>query len=239
MKFIKVKTRAFRPPKDKIWDELYKLKLKEGDILVITSKILAIHQGRCIKISENINKQDLIKREAQYYVWSKHAVSGRKFLITIKESTMLSSSGIDESNSDGHYVLWPKNITKLLKQIHSRLTQKFRIQNLGLITTDTHSMPLRRGTIGISIGFYGFEPHYDYRGKPDIFGRMLKFTVTNIVDSLAAISVHLMGEGREQTPLLIIRDAKVAFTLKSNRSSLLVPIKKDLYYPLLKVFKKR
>lgn len=238
MKFIKIKTRAFAPPKDEIWDELSKLKLKNGDILVITSKILSIHQGRCIKIEPHVNKRKLIKQEAERYVWTRH-IFRKKFIITIKNHTLIPTSGIDESNANGHYILWPKNVNRLLSEFHHYLCKKHNLSKLGLIATDSHSIPLRRGTIGISIGFYGFYPQYDYRGRPDIFGRKLKYTLTNIVDSIAAISVHLMGEGAEQVPMVIVRGTEVRFTRKNTYRRLLVSIDKDMYYPLLKVFKKK
>ena len=238
MKFIKIKTRAFLPPKDEIWRELGKLKLKNGDILAITSKILAIHQGRCIKIEPKVNKKKLIKQEAERYVWSRH-IFRKKFIITIKDHTLIPTAGIDESNANGYYILWPKHTNKLLKEIHSYLCIKFNLKKLGIIATDSHSIPLRRGTIGISIGFYGFYPQYDYRGKPDIFGRKLKYTLTNIPDSIAAICVHLMGEGDERVPMVIARGVDVMFTQKNTHRRLLVSIDKDMYYPLLKVFKKR
>lgn len=238
MKFIKVKTRKFLPPKDEIWNTLDKLKLKDGDILVITSKILAIHQGRTLKIEPHISKRKLMQSEADSYIWSRHHFR-RKFLLTIKQYTLIPSSGIDESNANGYYILWPAKVNRLLKDIHARLTRKFRIRNLGLIATDSHSIPMRRGTIGVGIGFYGFYPQSDYRGQPDIFGRKLKYTLTNIVDSFAAMAVHLMGEGNERVPIVIIRDPKVKFTRKDTYRRLIMPLENDLYYPLLKVFKKK
>jgi F420-0:gamma-glutamyl ligase len=165
--------------------------------------------------------------------------SRKKFIITIKNHTLIPTAGIDESNANGYYILWPKKTNALLKEIHEYLIRKFKLKKLGVIATDSHSIPLRRGTIGISIGFYGFYPQYDYRGKPDIFGRKLKYTLTNIVDSVAAICVHLMGEGDEQVPMVIARGVDVVFTKKSTQRRLLVSIDKDMYYPLLKVFKKR
>ena len=74
-----------------------------------------------------------------------------------------------------------------------------------MILTASHCTPMRRGTTGISIGFYGFEALQDYRGKPDIFGRPLAVTVANRVDALAAAAVGLMGEGSECIPAVVIR----------------------------------
>ena len=73
-----------------------------------------------------------------------------------------------------------------------------------------------------------------------MFGRKLIITQANIVDALAAIGVLLMGEGNEQVPCVIIRDASfVSFTNNPRAyKKLRVPLKEDLYYSLLRAFRK-
>jgi dihydrofolate synthase / folylpolyglutamate synthase len=240
MKFIKIKTRCLLPPRDDIYPILDKHlpKLKEGDVLLITSKVLAIHQGRCIGTSES-RKSDLINKEADYSLPT-YAISDSEIILTIKDHTLIPSAGIDESNGNGYYILWPKNNNRLCKEICNHLKKKCKIKKLAVIAADSHTTPLRWGTLGISIGFYGLEPTYDYRGKKDIFGRNLKYTQSNIVDSLAAMGVLLMGEGGEKVPMVIIRDADfIKFTNKPTHKNFLIPPKKDLYYPLLKIFSKK
>lgn len=238
MRLIPIKTRAFLPPKDDIYDLLKSIKkLNERDIVVITSKVLGIHQGRCVKIESKVSKIKLIKQEADYY--KRTRVKQQKFILTIRNHVLALSAGIDESNSNGYYVLLPKDVNKLLKEIWIYLRRKHKIKSLGVIATDSHTFPMRRGTIGIAIGFYGFEPQKDYRKKKDIFGRPFKFTQTDVVDALAIMAVYEMGEGAERIPFVVIKDAKVQFTNKSTYRKLVMPIKGDIYYPLLKVFKIR
>lgn len=233
---IPVRTRRILPPKDDFSDVLDHLpRLRERDIVFITSKILAIHQGRCVKIG-SADKKRLIKREAEAFVPSRHRYGD--FLLTIKDSTLIPSAGIDESNGNGYYILWPRHTQKLLKEIRDRLIKKNRIRKLGVVATDSHTTPLRWGVMGISIGSVGIEPLADYRGKKDIFGRRLKYTQANVVDTLSAIAVLLMGESGERTPIAILRSApNVQFTNKDTRKNLLIPPKKDIYSPLLGQFR--
>lgn len=239
MEFIKIKTRVIMPPKDdvyKIIDESIK-DLRNGDVLLITSKVLGIHQGRCVKIG-NADKDKLIVEEADKVVVShlKNVPKGY-MILTLKNNTLIPASGIDESNANGYYILWPREVNKQAKEICQHLRKKFGLSKFAVIVIDSHTIPLRRGVMGISIGFHGLNPLKDYRGKPDIFGRPLKFTTSNIVDTLAAIGVLLMGEANEQTPMLIVRGADfVEFSDKENKD-FLIPIEEDLYAPLLKVFK--
>lgn len=242
MQFITIKTRPLLPPKDDLYKVMDKSlpKLKDGDILVITSKVLAIHQGRCVPIvDESIKeKERLIMKEADWYIPLKE-VPGKHAFLTIKNNTLIASAGIDKSNGNGYYILWPKNLQKLIKEIRSYLKKKFRLKKLAIIVVDSHLMPLHAGTIGIAIGFYGMKPLIDYRGKPDIFGRKLKVTRANIIDSLAAISTLLMGESRERTPMLIIRGLEfIEFTNRNTVKKLLIHPRADVYRPLLAIYRK-
>lgn len=241
MQFIPVKTRKILPPKDDFLVALDESlpKLKEGDVLLIASKVLAIHQGRCVKKSKIKNqKLKLINREANYSLPS-HMVNGSDITLSIKNYTLIPSAGIDESNGNGYYILWPKDVNRLLKKLVMSLKKKHHIKNLAAIAVDSHTTPLRWGTQGISIGFYGLKPLYDYRGKKDIFERKLKHTQRNLVDTLADLGALIMGEGNEQTPVAILRGAKfIKFTNKNTYKQLVIDPKKDLYYPLLKPFLK-
>lgn len=242
MKFIKVKTRPLLPPKDNLYPVLdkYLPRLREGDILVITSKILGIHQGRSVKIKEDSaeERNELIMQEADWYIPPEKR-KNMNWHLTIKDYTLIADAGIDRSNGNGYYLLWPSDTKKLIREIRRYLKKKIKIKKLGIIAIDSHLMPLRAGTMGISTGFYGFWPWRDYRGKPDIFGRKLKYTRANIVDSLAAISSLIIGEGNEQTPMLIIRGLEfIQFTDKDTTKKLLYSPYHDIYKPLLKVYRR-
>ncbi|TSA44674.1 putative folate metabolism gamma-glutamate ligase [bacterium] len=240
MKFIPVKTRAFLPPKDDIYQLFghYLPRLREGDILFITSKILAIHQGRCVKIRPGVRKDDLIIKEAEKFI-PRDKIPKGYVVLTIKGYTLIPSAGIDESNGNGYYILWPKNISKAARTICNFLKKKFKLKKLAVVITDSHTTPLRYGVTGISLGFFGILPLVDYRETPDIFGRKLKITRTNIIDPLAAMAVLLMGEGKERTPMLVLRGTNfIKFTNKDTFKMLIIPKNLDIYAPLLKVFQK-
>jgi coenzyme F420-0:L-glutamate ligase len=242
MKFIPVRTRPVLPPRDDIYPILAEFlpRLHEGDILFITSKILAIHQGRCVKIEQgdgDAQKERLIKREADRYEQSPLR-SWKNLYLTIKDNTLIANAGIDESNANGYFVLWPRRPSPSAREICTYLKRKHQLRKLAVVVTDSHIVPLRKGTLGISIGFYGMKPVYDYRGKPDIFGRLLKHTTKNIVDALTTMAVLIMGEGKEQTPLLVLRGVKfVEFTNKNTYRGSVVAPRMDLYSPFWKAFK--
>ncbi|HSW97747.1 MAG TPA: coenzyme F420-0:L-glutamate ligase [Candidatus Saccharimonadales bacterium] len=203
---------AYKTPKIKANDDLYKIldeclpKLEEASIVSITSKIIALCQGDVIKNDGTVDKRALIKQEADWYIEDPNLDQFGTLIITIKEDILIANAGIDESNADGYFVLWPKNIQTTIIKVWNYLKQKHSVENLGIIFTDSRLTPLRWGLQGVGIAWCGFSAINDYVGKPDIFGRELKMSKESILDGLSAASVVLMGEGNEQTPLVVIQD---------------------------------
>lgn len=233
MRIIPIKTRTFLPPKDDIFPTLEKIvkKLRENDVLVITSKIVAIGEGRCVLASTPKARRELIREESDFPPFSRFKNS----MFSIKGNTIIASAGIDESNGNGYLVLWPKDPMRSAKKIWTFLRKKSLIRNLGVVISDSYCTPLRSGVIGTSIGFYGLHPVRNHIGKKDIFGRLLKFSKSNVVDSVASAAVAVMGETDEQIPLAIVRGVpSLRCTARDTRAELFIDPKKDIYYPLLK-----
>ena len=214
----------------------YVPKVKEKSILAVTSKIVSICEGNVIKIGKN-NKTDLIKREAEYYIPPEK--SKYNITLTLKRNLLVLTAGIDESNGNGYFILWPKNPQESANQVRGYLKKRFKLKHVGVIITDSKTTPLRWGTTGFALAHSGFGALNNYIGRPDIFGRPLHVTKANIMDSLAASAVAVLGEGNEQTPLAIIED--VPFVRFQDRNptykelkELSIPIEDDLYAHLLK-----
>lgn len=219
-----------------------KIKLKEKSVVIITSKIVAIGQGRCVKINQNLSEEDqrnekdkLVKKEAEYYIDRKD-VPNQMAILTIKNNILIPTAGIDESNANGYYILWPKKPFLEAKKIWQFLRKEFKIKKIGVIISDSHTTPLRAGMMGIAIAYYGFNPLNSYVGKKDIFGRKLKMTRVSVADSLAIAAVFEMGESNEMTPVAVIEDIRdIKFGFDSTKADPMKIDKKiDIYYPLIK-----
>jgi len=235
-----VKTRPLIPPQDDLLSVISEsiFELKEKSIIVVTSKVVSIWESRCIKISEVKNKEDLVRQEADIYIGRNEKSSYGAIMptLTIKNNILIPTAGIDESNADGYYILWPKDPFASAKKIYEFIKKQYGPKEFGVIISDSHTAPLRTGITGIGISFFGFNPLRDYRNKKDIFGRKLKMSQTNIADSLAAAAVYEMGEGAEQTPIAIIEDAgDIEFTEKDfSPNPLVISPDDDIYAPILK-----
>ncbi len=212
-------------------------KLSDGDILVVTSKIVSICEGAVFKNDGSVEKHDLIKREADSYL-DVPLSQTYGVTITIKDGKLVANAGIDESNGNGYFILWPKDSFSSATTIWNYLRNKNNVQKLGVIVTDSHIMPLQWGTRGRAMAWCGIEPLKNYIGRPDIFGKNLRMTKASIIDGLASSAVTVMGEGNEQTPLAVIKDVPfVKFQdhqpTKEEIDALTIKSADDIYAPLL------
>jgi putative folate metabolism gamma-glutamate ligase len=209
--------------------------LTDGTVVAITSKIVALCQGRVVP-SQGTDKQRLIEQTADY--WLPPTENRYHVTLTIKENLLIPSAGIDESNSQDHLVLWPEDAQGTANAIRQHLCERFGCQSLGVVITDSRTTPLRWGVTGVSIAHSGFAALNDYIGHADLFGRPLRMTKSHVADGLAAAAVLLMGEGAEQTPLVVLTDLPfVQFQARNpteeELAALHISIEDDLYAPLL------
>ncbi len=234
-----IKTRRVEPGSGDIFsllDESIKI-LDESSIIAIASKVVAICEGRTIQ-ADKVDLQKLVEKESDYYLPKETSKFG--FSFTISHNTLIPRAGIDESNGNGHYILWPKNPVESANNIRAYLRKKFGLKKLGVVITDSTARPMHYGLEGTAIGYSGFLPHNDLVGKPDLFGRELTVTYPNIVDGLAAAAVLVMGEGSEQTPIAVIKDVpSINFQSKDPSTDELERFyiafdKDDLFAPFLK-----
>jgi F420-0:gamma-glutamyl ligase len=124
MHFTPIRTRPLLPPQDDIFGILddYVHDVQDGDVIFITSKIVAIHQARCIHKDTAI-KKDLIIQEADAWMIS-DVVPGKDIYLTRTHNILIPSAGIDESNGNGYYILRPTDMSQIAQQIHAYICTK-------------------------------------------------------------------------------------------------------------------
>ncbi len=236
MQVTPIKTRIIKSPQDDLFAVITESvdDFQEEDVLVVTSKVVSIHQGRCLPAAndEDISEKDrIVKQEAEKYI-DRNVVPGGYAILTIKHNILIPSAGVDDSNGNGYYILWPKEPQVAAKEIYDFIKEKFQVKNFGVIITDSHTTPYRLGVVGVALAHYGFQALKNYIGEEDLFGRKFKMEKVNIVDSLATAAVLVMGEGKEQTPLVKISQVDfVEFALVGDPPE--IDPDYDIYSPLL------
>ncbi len=234
--------KAYKTKKVVVGDDLFEIlqeslpkQLKEKSVVAIASKIIALCEGR-VADPEKITRDELVEKEAEYYL--PRATNPFDVSITIKNSTFIASAGIDKSNGNGQLVLWPKDVQKSANEIRAHIAKSFGLREIGVIITDSKLSPLRWGVTGVALSHSGFAAIRSYIGKPDVFGRPMKVEQVNDADTLAAVAVGEMGEGAEQTPLVVISDIPFVKFVNKNpegkeQLGKMVDMHHEVFTPLL------
>ncbi|MDZ4229623.1 MAG: coenzyme F420-0:L-glutamate ligase [Candidatus Veblenbacteria bacterium] len=227
MNITPIKTRIFHEG-EPLLDFLVKYlpRLKEKAVVVVTSKIVALAERRTAKFTTERAKTKLIKQESDW------AVRTRYCWLTLRDGAVMPSAGIDESNGQGKLILLPRDAFQSAKTLWLALRRHYKLKQLGVLITESRTMPLRAGTIALALGYAGFYGIRDYRGKRDLFGRKFEYSRVNVADSLATAAVLTMGEGNERQPLAVIQGALVVFTNRVNKRESFISLQDDMFRPL-------
>lgn len=227
MKITPIKTRPLVPPQDDLIAVIKAsaLNVKDNDVLCISSKVVAIHEGRCEPLAD-ADKETIRESDADLIIprdyWSSP--------LTAVHHTFLSGAGGDTSNGNGYLIRTPSDPFESAHVLHAFLTQIYNLTKLGVIITDSRSMPFRYGASGVALGWWGIQPLKSHIGEPDIFGRELKYERSNVVDAIAAAATLVMGETNECQPLAVVQDVPgLRFTDKNTKDELFSPYEDDTF----------
>lgn len=212
--------------------------LAEKTVVVITSKVVALCEGAVVEKREATTgeKHNLVKQESELYTDPSGPFD---LMLTVKDQILAVNAGIDESNADGKYVLFPENPYKSAEKIWRYLLKKHHLKYLGVIIIDSRSFPLKWGTIGTALAHCGFSSLNNRIGDKDLFGIEMKMTQENVVEALAVAANFEMGEVDEAQPFAIVTDvSKVQFQNRpptlAEIAELQISIHDDAYAPILK-----
>ena len=210
--------------------------LSEQSVVAVSSKVVSLCEGR-IRPIKGTDLQALVRKEAEWYMPMVNAQHGYTF--TVAQNMLTPNSGIDESNAGGVYVLWPADPWASANGIRKYLMKRFGVKEVAVVITDSNFLPLRWGAVGMALAYSGLKPVRSYSEEADLFGRPLKLTRVNVIDSLATTAVFLMGEGAEQTPLAVMEEleGRVVFVPKDPAREEIearrTPLDEDSFGPLL------
>jgi coenzyme F420-0:L-glutamate ligase / coenzyme F420-1:gamma-L-glutamate ligase len=170
--------------------------LRDGDIVVVTSKIVSKAEGRVIRA----DRERAIDDEAVRVV----ARRGPTRIVETRHGLVLAAAGVDSSNTaPGTVVLLPEDPDGSARRLRKALSER-RGVSIAVIITDTMGRPWRTGQTDAAIGVAGLAPLRDHRGQADTFGNALEVTVAAVADEIAAATDLVKGK-TTQVPVAIVR----------------------------------
>ena len=216
-----------------------KTSIDDGDVLVISQKIISKQEGRVVNLNSVIPSElsvgiasayekdpklvEVILSESKRIVRMEHGV----IIVQTNHNFICANAGIDESNVEkGFATLLPVDPDRSAKKIRDSIPQ-ITGKNTAVIISVTFGRPFRLGQTDHAIGIAGIESIKNYEGKPDTFGKIMRVTAIAIVDELCAASELVMGK-TEKSPAALIKNYN--FESKNDSiSSIIRDEKEDLF----------
>ncbi|KPJ50398.1 MAG: hypothetical protein AMJ38_01865 [Dehalococcoidia bacterium DG_22] len=213
--------------------------LEDGDVLVVTQKIVSKAEGRLVFLREvepstraqemaaRMGKDprllEVILRESRRIVRQERGV----IICETKHGLVCANAGVDTSNVGGGVVsLLPQNPDQSAERIRAAIQEKKGI-SIAVIVSDTFGRPWREGHTNVAIGLAGMNPIKDYVGQRDPHGYVLRVSTMAVADELAA-AAELVMEKLSRVPVAIVRGFDYQRAEGSARE-LIRPEERDLF----------
>jgi coenzyme F420-0:L-glutamate ligase/coenzyme F420-1:gamma-L-glutamate ligase len=214
----------------------------DGDVLVVTQKIVSKAEGRIYKLSsitpsqiarriarrlkKNPSLVELILRESKAIIrmYNGHLIA------QTRHGWICANAGVDLSNVSGGdaAALLPVDPDKSAQKIRRRIRELCG-REVAVIISDTFGRPFRNGHVDVAIGCAGISPLLDLRGSRDLFGYVMRVKRTAIVDELASAAELVTGNSSEAIPVAIVRGLKYPVSEKEGSKILVMPHKNNLF----------
>lgn len=175
--------------------------LRDGDILVVTSKIVSKSEGMQVPVGD---REKAIAQDTVRVVAERVHPGGVTQIVETRHGLIMAAAGIDTSNvPDGLALRLPEDPDRSARALCTGLRARFGVA-LGIIITDTLGRPWRVGQTDVAIGAAGIVVTDDLRGGVDANGRPLNVTITVLADELAGAADLVKGKA-SGIPVAVVR----------------------------------
>ncbi|GAA3115245.1 coenzyme F420-0:L-glutamate ligase [Streptomyces rectiviolaceus] len=171
--------------------------LADGDVLLVTSKIVSKAEGRIVAASD---REAAIDSETVRVV----ARRGTLRIVENRQGLVMAAAGVDASNTpSGTVLLLPEDADASARAVRDGLRDALGV-DVGVVVTDTFGRPWRNGLTDVAIGAAGVRVLDDLRGGVDAYGNPLSATVVATADELAAAGDLVKGKAAG-LPVAVVR----------------------------------
>ena len=176
--------------------------LRNGDVLVVASKIVSKAEGRleAIDPDDPLSHKPLVERESVRIIRRR----GELIISETKHGFVCANAGIDMSNVEaGWALLLPDDPDRSARRLRDGLRARAGV-DVAVIVSDTFGRAWRRGLTDVALGCAGIGAILDLRGTVDALGRELHVTEVAVVDELAGAADLAMGKAAG-IPVAVVR----------------------------------
>jgi coenzyme F420-0:L-glutamate ligase/coenzyme F420-1:gamma-L-glutamate ligase len=200
--------------------------LQEGDVLVVTQKVVSKAEGRLVEIDANdpLSHKRLVEDEAARVVRRR----GDLLITETKHGFVCANSGVDLSNVErGFAALLPIDSDRSARRVRDIVRARLGC-TVGVIVSDTFGRPWRTGLTDVAIGVAGIAGVVDLRGAPDALGRVMQVTEVAVADEIAGAAELVMGKS-SGVPVGVVRGVDRSWLRDASIAELIRPPQEDLF----------
>ncbi|MDQ3147979.1 MAG: coenzyme F420-0:L-glutamate ligase [Actinomycetota bacterium] len=201
--------------------------LHDGDVVVVTSKIVSKAEGRLVAVDPDDPRsaKALVEEEAVRVLRRR----GDLLITETAHGFVCANAGIDLSNVErGWAALLPLDSDRSARRIRDGLRARAGVE-VAVVVTDTVGRTWRKGLTDVAIGCAGIAAVVDLRGETDALGRELAVTEVAVVDELAAAAELVMGKSAA-VPVAIVRGVDPGWLREGSvRAEIVRPPAEDLF----------
>ncbi len=197
--------------------------LEDGDVVVVTHKIVSKAEGRVVAVADDAAHRALVDSETVQVLRRR----GDMVIAVTRHGFICANAGVDRSNvAEGTAVTLPLDPDRSAHRIRLRL-ERATGAAIAVVVSDTFGRPWRRGLTDVAIGVSGMDALLDLRGTRDHSGRTLDVTEIAVVDEIASAADLAMGKSTG-IPVAVVRG--LAWVRGDGRATDLVrPAAEDMF----------
>ncbi|KUP96234.1 coenzyme F420-0:L-glutamate ligase [Thermobifida cellulosilytica] len=170
--------------------------LADGDVLVVTSKVVSKAEGRL----RRMGREEAVAAETVRVVARRDSTR----IVQTRHGLVMAAAGVDSSNVEpGHVLLLPEDPDASARRIRAGLRERLGVR-VAVIVSDTFGRPWRVGQTDIAIGAAGIAALEDLRGRRDTHGNVLEVTLNAVADEIASAGELVKGK-TSGVPVAVVR----------------------------------
>jgi len=213
----------------------------EGDVLVVTQKIVSKAEGRIVRLADVTPRPEAVDFARR---WDRDA---RQVEVVLRESAhvlrmergiiisrthhgfVCANAGVDASNvgKEGVLTLLPADPDTSADALRAGLAAELGVA-VGIVISDSFGRPWRWGIVDVALGIAGFGPLDDLRGRADTEGRVMRATVVAVADEIASAAELASGK-TSRRPVVLVRGVRLPSGPGSVAGDVLMPPENDLF----------
>jgi coenzyme F420-0:L-glutamate ligase/coenzyme F420-1:gamma-L-glutamate ligase len=213
----------------------------EGDVLVVTQKVVSKAEGRVVRLSEVEPRPEAVAWARE---WDKDP---RAVEVVMRETAevvrmergliisrthhgfVCANAGVDASNVGAEDVvtLLPQDPDRSAAWLRAAIRDELGV-DVGVVVSDSFGRPWRQGITDVALGVSGFAPLHDLRGAVDTDGREMQATVVAVADELASTAELASGK-TSRRPVVLIRGATLPADDGTAVADMIMSREQDLF----------